>query len=86
MFTILVKDFAGRKWNRYFCDWNNAKAAMEQNIKDTCESLNGVVHTSKEFMDEDKGFYVCYTTAGFPNGENCTWSLVEGYFEDEPNK
>ena len=85
MFTILYKDFAGRKGNRYFRKWDKAKAEMDKDVKDCCDHLGGHVIETIDRMNVAKGWYEYETKAKFPNGEVCTWALIDGYFEDEPN-
>ena len=83
MFTILAKDFGGRKFDRYFKSWDKARQEMDKDVEDCCAHLGGKVHTKRDYFNADKGFYVYEKVAKFPNGENCTWALIDGYFEDE---
>ena len=82
MFYILTKNFGGRKHDRYFKSWDKAKEEMEKDIKDCLEAFNGEIKHTWDFFNMEKGFYVYEKTASFPNKENCTWSIVDGYFED----
>ena len=83
MFTIILKNFGGRKGERYFKSWDKAKEEMDKDVEDCCKHLNGKVHTTLDYFNVAKGFYVYEKTAGFPNGEDCTWALIDGYFEDD---
>ena len=83
MFTILHQDFNGRKYDRYFHNWDNAKKEMNKSIENTCKTLGGRVVGSVDRMNHEKGFYMYEKTAIFPNGEQCVWTLIDAYFEDE---
>lgn len=82
-FYILQKNFGGRKGHRYFRDWNNAKEEMDKDVAMCCKDLNGKVVKTIDRMNVSKGWYEYDKTAHFPNGEDCTWALLDGYFEDE---
>jgi hypothetical protein len=83
MFTVLLKNFGGRKSNRYFRKWEKAKAEMNKDVQDCCASLGGKVIETIDRMNAEKGFYEYEKRAKFPDGEVCSWSLIDGYFEDE---
>ena len=87
MFTILRKDFGGRVGDRYFKTWDAAKEAMHKDIEDCCKNLGGKVIGKTDRMNVAKGFYMYEQTADFPEQkEKCTWALIDGYFEDEPDE
>lgn len=83
MFTIILKNFGGREGHRYFKSWEKAKEEMDKDVEDTCKTLDGKLHTTRDYMNVAKGFYVYEKVAGFPNGEDCSWALIDGYFEDD---
>lgn len=82
MFTILRKDFGGRKGDRYFNSWENAEKEMLADIEVCCRDLNGKVIKKWDYFNSSKGFYVFEQEALFDNGEICHWALIDGYFED----
>lgn len=83
MFTILSKNFAGRKTDRYFKDWVTAKEELDKDVEDCCKSLGGKVIRAIDRFNREKGWYEYEKTASFPNNESCTWALIDGYFEDD---
>jgi hypothetical protein len=83
MFTILVKDFNGRIVERYFKDWNNAKNVMDSEVQDALTNRGGCLKSQSDFFNDAKGFYEYSATLHFAEvGEDCTWFLTEGHFED----
>lgn len=84
-FYILQKNFSGRKTHRYFHRWDKAKEEMDKDVAMCCKDLNGKVVQTIDRMNVAKGWYEYEKTAHFPNGEDCRWALLDGYFEDEPN-
>ena len=85
MFTILRKNFAGRVFDRYFCDWDKARKVMDEDVDICVEVLDGDITRTIDRMNVDKGFYMYEKSAKFANGETCTWALIDAYFEDNPN-
>lgn len=83
MFTVLRKNFGGRRHDRYFSDYENAKKALFEDVERTvkgedCKMLNRI-----EEMNYNKGFVVFQVDYWFYScRELCTWSLIEHCFED----
>lgn len=81
MFTIYCKNVGGRKFDRYFRSWENAKALLMQE----CDALlkSGCTFVAKtDRMNSAKGFYEFQYDLLTPEGESATLSLIDGHFSD----
>lgn len=86
MFTILQKNFGGRVTNRYFKDCNLAREELEKDVAITVKRGDGHIYERIEEANKEKGFFVYEVSAFFKIcRESCTWSLLDGFFEDENN-
>ena len=83
MFTAFRKSVGGRSHNRYFHDWDNAKAAMEKDIKDMVGAKLAIVTKRYDHFNHAKGFYVYEANGLSHKGEAISWALIDSYFEDE---
>jgi len=81
MFTIYCKTVGGRRCDRYFKDWDHAKAAMIEE-RDNLIASGWEVTRKDDFFNREKGFYVFEVQGKTPHGEDFVLSLVDGYFED----
>jgi len=82
MFAIYRKNVGGRILDRYFKDYDKAKAELkrdEERMRDVC---GGKVAERIDRMNEDKGFYEYEVRMTLNNGEACSLAIVDGYFED----
>lgn len=85
MFAIFRKTVGGRVHDRYFKNYAAARRELHadvQRLRDTC---HGKVTKRIDRMNEDKGFYEYEVRMTVDTGETATLSIVDGYFEDEPD-
>ena len=81
MFTIYCKNVGGRKFDRYFRSWENAKNLLMQECDDLLKS--GCKFCMKiDGMNSAKGFYEFQYDLITPDGEGVTLALIDGYFSD----
>ena len=81
MFTIYCKNVGGRKFDRYFRSWENAKNLLTQECNDLLKS--GCTFVAKtDRMNSAKGFYEFQYDLITPDGEEVTLSLIDGHFSD----
>ena len=80
-FTIYCKNIGGRKFNRYYQNWENAKNQLESDLSDLVKS--GCKITShRDSMNVAKGWYDYDYSLITDEGESAELSLIEGYFAD----
>lgn len=91
MFAIYRKNVGGRIHDRYFKDYDKAKAELKREV-------DGVVAWAKEVLNYDikvetidrmnveKGFYEYEMRWTNMEGEAVSHAIVDGYFEDNPNE
>lgn len=85
MFTILYKSVGGRKFERYFLSWDNAKKEMDDEVNEFVEKYGMRIDCRHDHFNVAKGYY-CYDVFGtLPNNEEVVLALVDGYFEDDDN-
>ena len=81
MFTIYCKSVGGRRIDRYFKKWENAKMALLKDASDAKRAEWKKEHTS-DYFNSEKGFYVYQINGITKDGEIFTMSLIDGFFED----
>ena len=82
MFTIYRKIVGGRKFDRYFLQWDNAEALLEEERADLLKSgWKQLSHRDR--MNVEKGFYLYDYTLQTPDGEDAELTLLDGFFADE---
>ena len=80
-FTIYCKNIGGRKFNRYYQNWENAKKQLESDLSDLVN--RGCKITShRDRMNVAKGWYDYDYSLVTDEGEDAELSLVENYFAD----
>lgn len=80
-FTIYCKNIGGRKFDRYYQNWENAKTQLESDLSDLVKS--GCKITShRDSMNVAKGWYDYDYSLITDEGESAELSLIEGYFAD----
>lgn len=85
MFAIFRKTVGGRVHDRYFKNYDKAKAELKQDVERLRDTCHGKVTKRIDRMNEDKGFYEYEVRMTVDTGETATLSIVDGYFEDEPD-
>jgi hypothetical protein len=81
MFTIYCKNVGGRKFDRYFRSWENAKALLTEELNDVLNH-GWEITRKRDRMNASKGFYEFQYDLVTPDGEEATFSLVDAYFND----
>lgn len=82
MFTIYSKSAGGRKHDRYFKSWENAKKELLTDLKYLTEQLGWKQTSKTDKFNADKGFYVFQYNLITNEGEEVVMSLIDTYFED----
>lgn len=90
MFTILLKRVQSKRFgkiesNRYFKNWDNAKAVMDEEV-DSWINEGAKVTTNIDRMNIEKGFYEYEKILKPRENEPITevsYALIDGYFQDE---
>lgn len=80
MFTIYVKKVDGIPYDRYFGSWENAKQAMDEEVKYVVERGGNVTRKIDQFISES-GYYEYQTDVEY-QGREFVFALIDGYFED----
>ncbi len=84
MFAIYRKNVGGRIHDRYFKDYDKAKAEILADVE-RAKSYGVTEWETIDRMNTDKGFYEYeWRTKNFA-GEDVVLAIVDGYFEDNPN-
>ena len=81
MFTIYCKTVGGRRIDRYFRSWKNAKQALLSEAEDA-KRFGWIVSHVDDYFNPAKGFYVYQMNGKTGQGEPFTLSLLDAYFED----
>ena len=84
MFAIYRKNVGGRIFDRYFMDYDNARTELKRDV-DVCAKFGGKVTERIDRMNEDKGFWEYEVRMTTCEGEQASFAIVDGYFEDENN-
>jgi hypothetical protein len=82
MFVIYTKSVGGRKHDRYFKSWENAKKELLTDLKCMKEQLGWKQTRKLDRMNEDKGFYEFEYNLITEEGEKVVLALIDSYFED----
>ena len=82
MFVIYTKSVGGRKHDRYFKSWENAKKELLTDLKCMKEQLGWKQTRKLDRMNEDKGFYEFEYNLMTEEGEKVVLALIDSYFED----
>ncbi len=85
MFAIYRKNVGGRVRDRYFRDYNNARAELKRDVERMRDVCGGKVTERIDRMNEDKGFWECEVRMTTSEGEQVSLAVIDGYFEDENN-
>ena len=80
MFTIYSKSVGGRKHDRYYKLWENAKKELLTDLKRMTEQLGWKQINKTDEFNADKGFYQYNLITD--EGEEVVMSLIHAYFED----
>ena len=81
-FIIYCKNIGGRKFDRYYHKWENAKEMLMSDLNDLVNS--GCKITShRDRMNVAKGYYEFDYTLITDEGETACLTLMNGYFGDE---
>ena len=90
MFTILLKrvqskQFGKIEFNRYFKNWENAKAVMDEEVENWIND-DATIKRNLDRMNVAKGFYEYEKILKPREDEDITevsYALIDGYFQDE---
>lgn len=82
MFTIYSKSVGGRKYDRYYKLWENAKKELLTDLKCMTEQLGWKQTSKTDEFNADKGFYVFQYNLITNESEEVVMSLIHAYFED----
>lgn len=86
MFAIYRKDVGGRTHDRYFVSYKVARREIEANVESMRKTCGAVVTECIDRMNTAKGFWEFEVRMVMPNGEKVSHAIIDGYFEDEPDK
>jgi len=85
MFAIYRKNVGGRVHDRYFKDYDKAKAELKRDVERMRDVCGGKVTDCIDRMNEDKGFWEYEVRMTTSDGEQASLAIIDGYFEDENN-
>lgn len=85
MFAIYRKEVGGRKHDRYFMDYNNARTELKRDVERMRDVCGGKVVERIDRMNTAKGFSEYEVRMQLPDGEKASHAIIDGYFEDEEN-
>lgn len=83
MFTILMKDVDGRRFDRYFKEWSHAESKMMNEVDDIERTFGCASRSRVDRMNTEEGFYEREETLKTPQGFCFHWALLNGYFIDD---
>ena len=86
MFAIYRKNVGGRIHDRYFKDYDKAKAELKRDVESMRDVCDGQVTERIDRMNVEKGFYEYEVRMRVNTGtivEQASLAIVDGYFEDE---
>ncbi len=81
-FTIYIKNIGGRKFNRYYHNWEKAQQQLQEDLQDL-QNSGSTITGHKDSMNVAKGWYDYSYTLRTDEGETAELTLVDGYFSDE---
>lgn len=81
MIYIYRKNVGGRKSDRYFREWDNAKNALLNELEDL-KSHGWEITRTSDYVNVSKGSYEYGFSGVTDRGEKFSLSLIESYFED----
>ena len=82
MFVTYTKSVGGRKHDRYFKSWENAKKKLLADLNRMTTQLGWKLTGKLDRMNKDKGFYEFQYNLITDDGEEVVVALVNSYFED----
>lgn len=82
MFVTYTKSVGGRKHDRYFKSWENAKKELLADVNRMTTQLGWKLTGKLDRMNKDKGFYEFQYNLITDDGEEVVMALVNSYFED----
>lgn len=82
MFAIYRKNVGGRIHDRYFKDYDKAKAELNSDVDRMRDVCGGKVTERIDRMNRDKGFYEYEVRMTTGDGEQASFAIIDGYFED----
>lgn len=80
MFAIYRKNVGGRIHDRYFKDYDKAEAELKSDVERMLPG--GKVTERIDRMNHDKGFYEYEVRMTTGDGEQASFAIIDGYFED----
>ena len=86
MFAIYRKEVGGRKHDRYFMDYNNARTELKRDVERMRDVCGGKVVERIDRMNTAKGFSEYEVRMTTSEGEQVSLAIIDGYFEDKPNE
>ena len=85
MFAIYRKNVGGRITDRFFKNYDKAKAELKADVERMRDVCHAKVTERIDRMNVDKGFLEYEVRMELPDGEKVTHAIVDEHFEDEPN-
>lgn len=82
MFAIYRKNVGGRIHDRYFKDYDKAKAELKSGVERMRDVCRGKVTERIDRMNTAKGFYEYEVRMTTGDGEQASFAIIDGYFED----
>ena len=86
MFAIYRKNVGGRITDRYFKNYDKAKAELKADVERMRDVCHAKVTERIDRMNVDKGLWEYEVRMELPDGEKVTHAIVDEHFEDEPNE
>ena len=83
MFAIYRKNVGGRIHDRYFKNYDKAKAELNSDVERMRDVCGGKVTERIDRMNTAKGFWMYEVRMQLPDGEKASHAIIDGYFEDE---
>lgn len=82
MFAIYRKNVGGRIHDRYFKNYDKAKAELNSDVERMRDVCQGKVTERIDRMNTAKGFYEYEVRMTTGEGEQASFAILDGHFED----
>ena len=83
MFAIYRKNVGGRIHDRFFKGYAVAKCELKKDVERMSDVCGGKVIDRIDRMNVEKGFYEYEVRMTTGDGEQASFAIIDGYFEDE---
>lgn len=82
MFAILTKAVDGRRFDRYFREFKNARTEMMNEVEGIIKKYGCKRRNSTDRLNVEKGIYELEETIVTDDDTRFVWAILGGYFQD----